>query len=91
MATLRPGDDRPLDAGGVASRARAHRGRGGRGIRRQAAAPALDPLDAAAPSETEGHVDDTKVVNPQPAEKPTDNPPQLRAIDAQRLSSRCNR
>ena len=59
--------------------------------RRQAAAPALDPLDAAAPSETEGHVDDTKVVNPQPAEKPTDNPPQLRAIDAQRLSSRCNR
>ena len=59
--------------------------------RRPAAAPALDSLNVAAHSETEGRVDDTKVVNPQPAEQPTDKLPQLRAIDAQRLSSRCNR
>jgi len=56
----------------------------------QAAAPALHPFNAATCAEAEGHVDDTKVVNPQPAENPTDMLPQLFAIDTQRLSTRCN-
>ena len=56
----------------------------------QAAAPALHPFNAATSAEAEGHVDDTKVVNPQPAENPTGILPQLFAIDAQCLSTRCN-
>ncbi len=54
----------------------------------QAAAPALHPFNAATCAKTEGHIDDTKVVNPQPAEKPTDMLPQLFALDAQLLSLR---
>jgi len=54
----------------------------------QAAAPALHPFNAATCAKTEGHIDDTKVVNPQPAEKPTDMLPPLFAVDAQLLSLR---
>jgi hypothetical protein len=39
------------------------------------ATPALKSLDVTARSETEGHVDDTKVVEPQPAKYATDELP----------------
>ena len=62
---------------------------GSHGARRhQAAAPTLDSLNAAAPSESEGHVDDAKVMNSVPAEKATDKLMRLRAIDGQPASSR---
>ena len=42
----------------------------------QAAAPTLAPLNTAALPETEAHVDDTKVVESQPAQNTTDQLPQ---------------